>query len=301
MNGVKFMTEWLQTWLSLYLDPMFWKLPVMTLTLSLLAFLLFALPWTWLAWRDPVWARRFKVQQQPFSVRSTLPATLQRIAFNTLVVAAILTLAWPVLRLSGIHDGALPHWSTYAWQLTFFVLLDDFLYYWMHRLMHENKWLLKHVHSVHHQIRTPSAIAGNHFHWLELAMTAGLALVGPVLLESHITVVYAWIILRQLEAADGHTGYNLPWDPLHWLPLYEGAAYHDFHHARFKGNYAGFLPVWDRVFDTYAKGYLEYRAACGKPPGLTPAPSEPVSKEPGSVTETSSPPHSLASRTSPPP
>lgn len=38
-------------------------------------------------------------------------------------------------------------------QLVFFVLLDDFLYYWMHRYMHENKWLLRNVHSVHHRIR----------------------------------------------------------------------------------------------------------------------------------------------------
>lgn len=267
------MTEHFNTLLGWYSDPMFLQLPVATLLLSLIAFLLFSLPWTLLAWFDPAWARPYKVQQAPFDVRKTLPETLRRITLNTLAVALLLVLLWPLLRLSGIHAGPVPHWSTFVWQLALFVLLDDFLYYWMHRAMHENRWLLKHVHAVHHQLRTPSAIGGNHFHWIELALTAGLALVGPVLLESHVYVVYAWIVLRQLEAADGHTGYDFPWDPLHWLPLYEGAAYHDFHHSRFKGNYAGFLPVWDRVFGTYAKGYLEYRAARGRRPGLVPAPS----------------------------
>ena len=264
------MQDFFLSWLSLYDDPLFWQLPVATLALSTGAFLLFALPWTWLGWKDPPWARPYKIQKQPFCVRKTLPQTLRRMAFNTLVVAVLLVLAWPLLRLSGIHDGPAPHWTTFLWQLAFFVVLDDFLYYWMHRWMHENKWLLKNVHAVHHQIRSPSAIAGNHFHWLELAMTAALALVGPVLLGSHVWVVYAWLVLRQLEAADGHTGYDFPWDPLHWLPLYEGAAYHDFHHARFQGNFAGFLPLWDRVFGTYAKGYLAYRNASGRQPGLVP-------------------------------
>jgi sterol desaturase/sphingolipid hydroxylase (fatty acid hydroxylase superfamily) len=27
-----------------------------------------------------------------------------------------------------------------------------------------------------------------------------------------------------------------------------------------RGNYAGFFPIWDRVFGTYAKGYAEVLA-----------------------------------------
>lgn len=257
---------------EVYADPLFWKLPMASLAISVGAFLVFALPWTLLAWFDPPWARRWRVQaDKPFDVRQTLPVTLKRIAQNALIVGSLLVLIWPLLRLSNIHDGPWPHWTTFLWQIAFFVVLDDFLYYWMHRAMHENKWLLKNVHAVHHEIRTPSAIAGNHFHWIEFALTAGLALVGPLLLGSHVAVVWVWLVLRQLEAADGHTGYDFPWDPLHWLPVYEGAAYHDFHHARFKGNYAGFFPFWDRVFGTYARGYLAYRTRRGRREGLVPS------------------------------
>lgn len=90
----------------------------------------------------------------------------------------------------------------------FFVLLDDFLYYGMHRYMHENKWLLRNIHSV--------------------------------------------------------------WNPVHLLPVYEGPVYHDFHHAKFKGNYAGFLPYLDKYLGkTHIPAYLRYLKA--KKRGLTAA------------------------------
>lgn len=241
----------LLSWLvTSYQDPLLIRFPLVTLSLSLLAFLLFALPWTLLAWFDPAWARPYRIQDKPFRVASYLPETLRRIALNSLIILILLLISWPLLRLSGVHDGPTPGIFTFVWQILLFIFLDDFLYYWMHRAMHENRWLLKNVHAVHHRIRNPSAIAGNHFHWIELVMTAGLALVGPLLVGAHVAVVWVWIVIRQLEAADGHTGYHFPWDPLHWLPFYQGAAPHDFHHSRFQGNYAGFLPIWDQVFKT---------------------------------------------------
>ena len=84
-------------------------------------------------------------------------------------------------------------------------------------------------------------------------------MVGPIILGSHLYVIYAWIIIRNLEAADGHAGYDFPWNPLRFLPLYDGPVYHDFHHSRFKGNYAGALHYVDRYFGTYIKEYLAYK------------------------------------------
>jgi sterol desaturase/sphingolipid hydroxylase (fatty acid hydroxylase superfamily) len=143
-------------------------------------------------------------------------------------------------------------------QLLFFVFLDDFLYYWMHRAMHKG-WLLKKVHSVHHRIRHTSAINGNYMHWFEYLCTASLTLLGPVLIGAHLHVLWLWVVIRQFEAADGHCGYVLPWNPGHVFPLYEGAGYHDFHHSQYQGNYAGFLPYLDRFFGTYARGFREWR------------------------------------------
>jgi len=143
---------------SLYQDPMFWLFPMGTLAVSTGTFLLFAIPYT--------------------------------------LVAVVLVLIWPLLRLSPIHQGEMPAWYVVIAQLGFFILLDDFLYYWMHRTMHKG-WLLKHVHSIHHRIRHTTAINGNYMHPIEYLCTAGLALIGPMLVGAHLHVLWIWLALRQ--------------------------------------------------------------------------------------------------------
>lgn len=256
-------------WQGFYTDPWFWQFPMATLAISIAAFLLVAIPWTIVAWQEPVALRKYKIQSKPFEMKKFLLPSISRIIINNIILASLLVLVWPLLKLTGVHNGALPVWYIIIAQLVFFVLLDDFLYYWMHRYMHENKWLLKHIHSVHHRIHNTCGINGNYMHWVEYSLTATLTLVGPMLIGAHIYVVYLWVILRQVEGADGHIGYDIPWNPAHLLPIYEGPVYHDFHHAKFKGNYAGFLPYLDKYLGkTHIPAYLHYLQQ--KKNGLTP-------------------------------
>ena len=256
-------------WQGFYNDPWFWQFPMATLAISTTAFLAVAIPWTIVAWRDPVSLRKYKIQQKPFEMKQFLLPSIGRIIINNIILAALLVLAWPLLKLTGVHNGEMPVWYIIIAQLIFFVLLDDFLYYCMHRYMHENKWLLRNIHSVHHRIRNTCGINGNYMHWVEYSLTASLTLVGPIILGAHIYVVWMWVILRQIEGADGHIGYDIPWNPAHLLPVYEGPDYHDFHHAKFKGNYAGFLPYLDKYLGkTHIPAYLSYLKA--KKNGLTP-------------------------------
>lgn len=247
--------HWLQDTLS---DPWFRQLALGTLGISLASFLLLALPWTLIARLDPACLRRHKVQQTPFPPGLWFWPSLRQLAVNALVMAVLLVLAWPLMRHLPIHTGALPPAWLIVLQLAFFVLLDDFLYYWMHRAMHRG-WLLRHVHSVHHRIRQTTAINGNYMHPLEFALTGTLALAGPVLTGAHLHVLWLWIAIRQFEAVDAHCGYQLPWSPVHWLPGYDGAGYHDFHHARYRGNYAGFFGYMDRWLGTQARGFADWR------------------------------------------
>lgn len=251
----------MDTLLALYQAPMFWAFPVATLVLSLVAFLVFALPWTYLAWRDPAWAKPYKIQQRPFYVERFFWPTLARMAINAAIMFVLLVVAWPVLRLSSIHLGELPAWWVVVMQFVFFILLDDFLYYWMHRAMHHVP-ALRRAHLVHHRPQTPFALTGNYFHWFEFVATGTLALVGPLVVGAHLYVVYGWIIFRQLQAADGHAGYDFGLrNPMAWIPSYHGPVYHDFHHAEGEGNYAGFLSHVDHIGDTFAPTYLRYQDA----------------------------------------
>lgn len=251
--------DFLHHWTNFYSDPWFWMFPAATLAISMASFLTVAIPWTIVAWRDPESLRKYKIQQKPFEFDRFFWPSIGRIVINNIILFALLVLSWPLLRLSGVHTGELPVWYIIIGQLFFFILLDDFLYYWMHRYMHENKWLLKHIHSVHHRIRNTCGINGNYMHWVEYVLTAGLTLVGPLLIGAHIYVVWAWVIIRQIEGADGHIGYDIPWNPAKLFPLYKGPVYHDFHHAKFRGNYSGFLHYLDKYMGkTYIPAYLNY-------------------------------------------
>jgi 4-alpha-methyl-delta7-sterol-4alpha-methyl oxidase len=262
----------LNGFLAIYQEERFFYVGVCSALLSITAFLVFALPWTWLAYKNPESLKKYRVQGKDFPVQRWLKPSLQRFAFNNLVSFANLMIAWPVMRLSGIHLGELPAWYVIVGQILFFIVLDDFLYYWMHRTLH-TPWLYKHVHSVHHRITTPFALTGNYMHVVEFLGTSTLVLMGPSLVGAHVVTLWLWIVFRQLEAADGHSGYDVPWNPALLFPFYKGPAYHDFHHRRFFGNYAGFFAYLDKLFGgTYSKGYEEYRRARGAQPQAQPEP-----------------------------
>lgn len=40
--------------------------------------------------------------------------------------------------------------SVILFQIAFYFIIEDFIFYWGHRVLH-TKWLYKHVHSVHHE------------------------------------------------------------------------------------------------------------------------------------------------------
>lgn len=242
------------------MSSLFVLFPVATLLISMVAFALFAGVLTAIAAADPPALRRHRIQSRRPRAQELVGPSIRSLLVNNAVALVGVAGAWPLLGLSGVHAGPPPPWWEIAWQLVFFIYLDDFLYYGMHRAMH-TRWLYKRVHGWHHRIVTPWAVTGNYMHPVEFVSTAGVAMVGPLLLGSHVVTVWAWFVWRQWEAAEGHCGYDFPWTPTHFFPGNDGAVHHDVHHARVRGNYAGFFTIWDRVFGTFAKGYGEELAA----------------------------------------
>ena len=251
------MTEILNFITKSYQSEMFLPLCIITPLLSIFSFLFWSLPWTYIAYKDPESIRKYKVQKKKIDVSKWFWPSMKKIIINSAIMLASVILIWPLLNLSNIHSGEWEAWYIIAAQLIFFIFLDDFLYYWTHRAMHHG-WLYKNVHSVHHKVVTPCSIAGNYFHWIEFNVTTALVLVGPIIVGCHIYTLWIYVIIRQLEAADGHCGYDIPYNPTHLIPLYHGPSYHDFHHKKFFGNYAAFLSYLDQFFGGYSKGYPEY-------------------------------------------
>jgi 4-alpha-methyl-delta7-sterol-4alpha-methyl oxidase len=262
--------EW-QALVEIFTEERFLLFPVMTNVISMAAFAVFAIPLTWIAWKKPAWAEKYRIQKREADPQKVIGPSIGYWLRNNAALFAVTVAAWPLLRQTGIHWGPLPPWYVILIQVVFFIYLDDFLYYWMHRTLH-HKRIYKKVHAVHHRIFVPWAVTAHYMHPLEFVMTGGLLLVGPLLLEAHIVTLWIWVIIRQWEAAEGHCGYSLPWNPSHLVPLYGGVEYHDFHHAKFHGNYSGFLGYLDRIFGEYSKGYREHLAAKRARPVAPPQP-----------------------------
>ena len=242
------------------LDDPAWRLNALgTAVVGTVAFALFATPLTLLAWLEPAWARSWRIQLRRPRAQDLVGRSIVRWLANTAVAFALMTVAWPWVHFGRAAFFPLPSWHEVLGQFLVFVYLDDLLFYWAHRALH-GRWLFKHVHAVHHRIYTPWAITGNYSHPAEFVITATLALLGPALFHSHPLTIWIWIAWRQWEAAEGHCGYDLPFSPSLLLPGSDGALHHDFHHAKVRGNYAGFLRHVDTVFGTLAKGYAEHRA-----------------------------------------
>ena len=240
--------------IEIYSDPRFFTVPVLASLISIAAFALFAGPMTWLALNEPAWLAPRRLQKRRPDPAKVIVPSIKRWLTNNAILTVGLVLTWPLIRLSGVHTGPLPSALELVGSLLLFILVDDFLYYWMHRAMHTT-WLYRRVHIVHHRHRTPWAISGHDMHPIEFVATASLMMLGPLLLGSHVVTLYLWVVLRQWEAAEGHCGYRLPLTAA--LPFSDGAAHHDAHHAHFKGNYAGFLPHTDRLMGTLARGYRQ--------------------------------------------
>ena len=241
---------------TLFDDPLFWLFPVAGSAISMGAFMLFAIPMTWVAWRDPASLRHRRIQGRRGSPENYVWPSIHRWVVNNAIMTVLIIGAWPLLRLTAVHAGPLPPWWQIAGQLVVFIYIDDFLYYWMHRSMH-GKELYKRVHSVHHRLTTPWAIGAHYMHPIEFVLTATITLAAPVLVGSHVVTIWLLVAFRQWIAAEGHCGYRIPYNPSHLFPGYGGNEFHDFHHSRFVGNYSGFLGWFDRVMGTTSAGYLE--------------------------------------------
>ncbi|KAK7294937.1 hypothetical protein RJT34_17836 [Clitoria ternatea] len=166
-------------------------------------------------------------------------------------------ISYPTIKWIGIRtDLQLPSGWELFWQLLVYFIVEDYLNYWIHRMLHV-KWAYEKIHKVHHQYTAPYGYSAPHAHWSEILILGIPSFIGPTLVPGHVTTFWLWFILRQLEAIDTHSGYDFPWNPTKYIPFYGGSAYHDYHHyvgLRSQSNFASIFTYCDYIYGTY-KGY----------------------------------------------
>ncbi|CAD5166590.1 unnamed protein product [Musa acuminata subsp. burmannicoides] len=204
----------------------------------------------------------YKIQKKSNTAEAQEKCIVRLILYHVCVNLPVMLVSYPIFRWMGLRSSQpLPHWSVVLSQIIFYFILEDFVFYWGHRLLH-TKWLYKHVHSVHHEYATPFGLTSEYAHPAEILFLGFATVVGPALTGPHLFTLWLWVILRVLETVDAHSGYDFPWSPSNFLPLYGGAHFHDYHHRVLytkSGNYSSTFVYMDWLFGT-DKGYRKLKA-----------------------------------------
>lgn len=148
----------------------------------------------------------------------------------------------------------LPTFSQYFPQILFFIVCEDFCFYWSHRLLHTS-FLYKRIHKQHHEFNVSISIAAEYAHPVEYLLGNSLPVaLGPMIYGQsriHIVTWFTWVFIRTLNTGEGHSGLNFPWSPFRVVPFSSTSTFHDYHHYKNVGNYGSFLIVWDTLFGTH--------------------------------------------------
>lgn len=182
-------------------------------------------------------------------------STLFLVTANNLFISLPLTwFTFDGARAKGLYDTSMatfPSPSTILWQVGVCLLVEDFMFYWSHRLLHI-PFLFRHIHKIHHQHHYPIGIASEYAHPVEYYFGNLLpSSVGPLLVKPHMFTYLLWIGVRLLKTLEAHCGYSFPFSPFQFLPFANPAAAHDYHHSRgINTCYGSFLQFWDTTQGT---------------------------------------------------
>ncbi|KAI3840719.1 hypothetical protein MKX03_010963 [Papaver bracteatum] len=144
-------------------------------------------------------------------------------------------------------------------------ILDTWQYF-MHRYMHHNKFLYRHIHSQHHRLVVPYAFGALYNHPVEglLLDTIGGALSFLLSGMTPRTSIF-FFSFATIKTVDDHCGLWLPGNIFHIL-FRNNSAYHDVHHQLYGTKYnfsQPFFDIWDRILGTHMPYSIEKRAGGG--------------------------------------
>jgi len=196
---------------------------------------------------------KFKVQQDKYPNAADYAMCFRNLVQNYLfVIVPLIYCLYPIFALETINFQMalpLPHISTFLWQFTFCLIVEDVGHYWLHRLLH-TPYFYKSIHKVHHTYSAPFGFVASYSHPLEVIILGIPTFLGPLIIRTHYFTFFSWVLFRQLDAVLTHSGYDLP-HPFDLLPYYGGVVEHDFHHKVFIWNYSSRFTFMDKWCGTY--------------------------------------------------
>nr|KAF6446710.1 fatty acid hydroxylase domain containing 2 [Rousettus aegyptiacus] len=172
-----------------------------------------------------------------------LRQSIRTVLFNQFMISLPMMLVlYPIHKLWG--DPCRRELPTFHWfllELAIFTLIEEVMFYYSHRLLHHPTFYKK-IHKKHHEWTAPIGVISLYAHPVEHVVSNMLpAIVGPLVMGSHLTSITMWFSLALIITTISHCGYHLP-----FLPSPE---FHDYHHLKFNQCY-GVLGVLDHLHGT---------------------------------------------------
>jgi methylsterol monooxygenase len=121
------------------------------------------------------------------------------------------------------RDPELPSFPEVMRDLLLGMYIQEFIFYYTHRLFH-TKWLYKY-HKKHHEFKTPTIFAAFYASHVDHIFSAYVPTITSVyILQMHLGTTLLWFATGYITVTMGHMGYH--------LPFYHAGAYHDYHHLK---------------------------------------------------------------------
>lgn len=133
---------------------------------------------------------------------------------------------------------------TMARDLCLLTLFNEVHFYLVHRLLH-TRWLLRHVHRIHHRSVIATPFSTYAFHPVEAAALSSVMLCALLVIDLGIATVLLFPVASLALNTIGHLNYALL-RSASAEDLLAGCRRHSDHHRRSHGNFGFYLPFLDR-------------------------------------------------------
>jgi sterol desaturase/sphingolipid hydroxylase (fatty acid hydroxylase superfamily) len=161
------------------------------------------------------------------------------------------TLFWLVNQIHRVlHIGVLQNVHSLILQFAAVYLVNTFIAYWGHRLMH-TCWLWE-IHKVHHAAEEMNLVTPFRNHPIEFVVTTVLNAFPVAVLGASQGVIVVYYAVNMVYQSLAHSEINLKgkiWD-LIWITPAAHRIHHSNRSEHFDSNF-GIMTLWDFIFGTY--------------------------------------------------
>ena len=204
---------------------------------------------------SPEWQRAHQLQPlRPAkeAVISEVKNSARTVLIFGVVLGSLLSpLVLPFTKISVSGEGLSWIWMGASFFLL--LLIHDSYFYFMHLLMHTNRFL-RQFHHIHHRSTNPTPYASQSFHWVEAVLE--IIWIVPVVFLVPLSrgTLIAFSFFTIIYNIYGHLGYEILSSRARsgpWLRYFNTSTHHNLHHKNYlSGNYGLYFLFWDKFFKT---------------------------------------------------